>query len=87
MATEPALQVDPVKYKETTTEQWQTAAEPWSRWASLAEYIAPRAGYCTRAGSKTESGVGVLWEGGGGASRHKLTGRRLERVAVNPTNA
>lgn len=23
---------DPVKYKETTRQQWQTAAEPWHRW-------------------------------------------------------
>ena len=32
-STEPtAQQFDPVKYKETTREQWQTAAEPWHRW-------------------------------------------------------
>lgn len=24
-------QFDPIKYKETTREQWQTAAEPWYR--------------------------------------------------------
>jgi hypothetical protein len=41
MSTEPAPQFDPVKYKETTREQWQTAAEPWYRWASLAEDVAP----------------------------------------------
>jgi ubiquinone/menaquinone biosynthesis C-methylase UbiE len=32
MSTEPAQQFDPLKYKETTKEQWQTAAEPWHRW-------------------------------------------------------
>ncbi len=32
MPAEPAQQFDPVKYKETTREQWQTAAEPWHRW-------------------------------------------------------
>jgi ubiquinone/menaquinone biosynthesis C-methylase UbiE len=32
MPSEPAPQFDPVKYKETTREQWQTAAEPWHRW-------------------------------------------------------
>ena len=32
VSTEPAQQFDPVKYKETTREQWQTAAEPWHRW-------------------------------------------------------
>ncbi len=31
MPSEPAQQFDPVKYKETTREQWQTAAEPWHR--------------------------------------------------------
>jgi ubiquinone/menaquinone biosynthesis C-methylase UbiE len=28
---------DPVAYKRTTTEQWQTAAEPWHRWAPTLE--------------------------------------------------
>jgi hypothetical protein len=28
----PDQQFDPLKYKETTREQWQTAAEPWHRW-------------------------------------------------------
>lgn len=28
---------DPVKYKETTRQQWQTAAEPWHRWGSTLE--------------------------------------------------
>src|SRR3712207_6453807 len=32
MSPEPDQQFDPVKYKETTREQWQTAAEPWHRW-------------------------------------------------------
>ncbi len=32
MSPEPAQQFDPVRYKETTKEQWQTAAEPWHRW-------------------------------------------------------
>ena len=27
-----ATQFDPIKYKETTREQWQSAAEPWYRW-------------------------------------------------------
>ena len=53
MSTEPTQQFDPIKYKETTREQWQTAAEPWHRWAPLAEDVAPSRG----------------WEGGGGASR------------------
>jgi ubiquinone/menaquinone biosynthesis C-methylase UbiE len=37
MSTEPAQQFDPLKYKETTTEQWQTAAEPWHRWGPTLE--------------------------------------------------
>ncbi len=28
---------DPVAYKPTTREQWQTAAEPWSRWGAFIE--------------------------------------------------
>jgi hypothetical protein len=44
MSTEPASQSDlvkyKIKYKKTTREQWQTAAEPWYRWASLAEDVA-----------------------------------------------
>ena len=37
MPSEPAPQFDPVKYKETTREQWQTAAEPWHRWGPTVE--------------------------------------------------
>src|ERR687889_31363 len=36
MSAEPA-QFDPIRYKETTREQWQTAAEPWNRWAPTIE--------------------------------------------------
>jgi len=28
-------QFDPVRYKQTTREQWETAAEPWHRWGTL----------------------------------------------------
>jgi cyclopropane fatty-acyl-phospholipid synthase-like methyltransferase len=34
---DPAQQFDPVKYKETTREQWQAAAEPWDRWGPTVE--------------------------------------------------
>src|SRR3712207_9552435 len=37
MSTEPDQQFDPLKYKETTREQWQTAAEPWHRWGPTVE--------------------------------------------------
>ncbi len=37
MSTEPTQQFDPIKYKETTREQWQTAAEPWHRWGPTVE--------------------------------------------------
>ena len=30
-------QFDPVAYKHTTREQWQTAAEPWHRWGGKLE--------------------------------------------------
>src|SRR3712207_4454497 len=36
MAAE-ATQFDPIKYKETTREQWQTAAELWYRWGPTVE--------------------------------------------------
>src|SRR4051812_46158660 len=32
-----AANFDPVAYKRTTTDQWQTAAEPWHRWAPTLE--------------------------------------------------
>ena len=32
MSTQPPT-FDPIKYKETTRDQWQTAAEAWHRWA------------------------------------------------------
>jgi SAM-dependent methyltransferase len=33
---------DPVKYKATTREQWQAAAEPWHRWGpTLASWLGP----------------------------------------------
>lgn len=32
-----ATQFHPIKYKETTREQWQTAAEPWYRWGPTVE--------------------------------------------------
>ena len=35
---------DPVTYKRTTTEQWQTAAEPWHRWAATLEAAAAHPG-------------------------------------------
>ena len=35
--TAEATQFDPIKYKETTREQWQTAAEPWYRWGPTVE--------------------------------------------------
>jgi len=37
MSTDPTQQFDPLKYKETTREQWQTAAEPWHRWGPTLE--------------------------------------------------
>ena len=36
MPAQPA-QFDPIRYKETTREQWQTAAEPWYRWGPTIE--------------------------------------------------
>jgi ubiquinone/menaquinone biosynthesis C-methylase UbiE len=36
MAAE-ATGFDPIRYKETTREQWQTAAEPWYRWGPTVE--------------------------------------------------
>jgi hypothetical protein len=40
MSPKPAQQqqqFDPVKYKQTTREQWQTAVEPWHRWGPTVE--------------------------------------------------
>jgi hypothetical protein len=35
--TDEVTQFDPIKYKETTQEQWQSAAEPWYRWGPTIE--------------------------------------------------
>src|SRR6187549_1698611 len=41
MATE-TPKFDPIRYKETTKQQWQTAAEAWHRWGStLAKWLGP----------------------------------------------
>ena len=86
MSTEPAQQFDPVKYK-NTRESWQ------NRRGAVVPLGIPSRGCCPGPGvargpvQKTESGAGVLWEGPAGASRHKLKGRRLERVVVNPADA
>jgi hypothetical protein len=86
MSSESAPQFDPAKYKETIREQWQTAAEPWSRWASQAKDVAPA--WVWNAGRlRSREWGGTLWEGAGDDSKNKLTGRRLERMAVNPTVA
>jgi SAM-dependent methyltransferase len=40
MSDEPKF--DPIKYKETTKQQWQAAAEAWHRWGpTLAEWLGP----------------------------------------------
>jgi cyclopropane fatty-acyl-phospholipid synthase-like methyltransferase len=37
MATPVATQFDPLRYKETTREQWQQAANAWQRWGPTIE--------------------------------------------------
>ncbi len=40
--TNPAPTFDPAKYKDTTTQQWQAAAEAWHRWGpTLATWLGP----------------------------------------------
>ena len=40
--TDPTPTFDPVKYKDTTTQQWQAAAEAWHRWGpTLAAWLGP----------------------------------------------
>jgi ubiquinone/menaquinone biosynthesis C-methylase UbiE len=40
--TVPATVFDPVKYKETTRQQWQEAAEPWYRWGpTISDWLGP----------------------------------------------
>lgn len=40
--TSPAPTFDPIRYKQTTREQWQTAADAWNRWGPvLAEWLGP----------------------------------------------
>jgi ubiquinone/menaquinone biosynthesis C-methylase UbiE len=40
--TNPTPAFDPLKYKDTTTQQWQSAAEAWHRWGpTLAKWLGP----------------------------------------------
>ena len=40
--TTDAPQFDPIKYKQTTKQQWETAAEAWHRWGpTLAQWLGP----------------------------------------------
>src|SRR5688572_31795701 len=40
--TNPKPTFDPIKYKDTTKQQWQVAAEAWHRWGpTLAEWLGP----------------------------------------------
>jgi SAM-dependent methyltransferase len=40
--TDPTPTFDPAKYKDTTTQQWQAAAEAWHRWGpTLAKWLGP----------------------------------------------
>jgi hypothetical protein len=74
------------KHKETTRGQWQSSAEPWYRWTSLAEDVAP--GRVWHAGRLRRPRVGRGILGGWWRRKQtKLTGRFLKRAAVTPTAA
>lgn len=36
---------DPIRYKETTLQQWESAAQPWHRWGSLLAKVLASAGF------------------------------------------
>jgi len=68
-----ATQFDPIKYKETTREQWQTAAEPWYRWGpTLEEWL----------GQATETMVDMAEVGPGSRVLDVAAGAGGQTIAV-----
>jgi SAM-dependent methyltransferase len=68
---------DPVKYKETTKQQWQTAAEAWHRWgATLATWLGPATETMLDMAS-VDAGSRVLDVAAGAGEQTLVTARRV----------
>src|SRR5215211_4673596 len=80
MSTEPDQQFDPLKYKETTTEQWQTAAEPWHRWGPTLEEWLGQATEVMLEMAEVGPGVRVLDVAAGGGGQTIAAAKRVGSV-------
>jgi len=80
MSTQPDQQFDPLKYKETTTEQWQTAAEPWHRWGPTLEEWLGQATEVMLEMAEVGPGVRVLDVAAGGGGQTIAAAKRVGSV-------
>src|SRR5919112_4326920 len=71
-------QFDPIKYKETTREQWQTAAEPWYRWGPTVEDWLGQATQTMLDMAEVGSGSRVLDVAAGAGGQTIAAARRVE---------
>ena len=77
MTTE-KLQFDPIKYKETTRQQWETAAEAWHRWGPvLAAWLGPATEIMLNM-ARITSGSRVLDVAAGAGEQTLAAARRAE---------
>ena len=76
--TDEVKQFDPIKYKETTREQWQTAAEPWYRWGPTVEDWLGQATQTMLDMAEVGSGSRVLDVAAGAGGQTIAAARRVE---------
>src|SRR5256714_7997672 len=79
MSTSP---FDPVAYKRTTTDQWQTAAEAWHRWAPTLEAWLGEATELMLDLSDVGTGVRVLDVAAGAGGQTLAAARRVGATGV-----
>lgn len=76
--TSEQLQFDPIKYKETTRQQWETAADAWHRWGPvLATWLGPATEIMLDMASIT-TGSRVLDVAAGAGEQTLAAARRVE---------
>jgi hypothetical protein len=67
---------DPVKYKETTKQQWQAAAEAWHRWGpTLAAWLGPATEIMLDMAASVRAAASLTWR------QARASKRWSERVA------
>jgi len=76
---------DPVAYKRTTTDQWQTAAEPWHRWGPTLEAWLGEATEAMLDMAGVGPGARVLDVAAGAGGQTLAAARRAGAEAAEPT--